>query len=79
MKFCPFALKILSGDEIITSNKGHNTVKNVQKVMCNNPNIDLVNINILYSMLYIYTPIYRSLVKFYQFVLDILSVSKNLD
>ena len=37
--------KILRGNEILTSNKEHNSVKNVQKMMCNSPNIDLVNIN----------------------------------
>ena len=52
MKVCQFVLKILSGNEI----KGHNSVTNVQKIMCNNPNadcqlecinkmFDLVNIN----------------------------------
>ena len=38
-------LKILSGNKILTSIKGHKYVKNVQKLMCNNPNLDLVNIN----------------------------------
>ena len=38
-------LKILSGNEILTSIKGHNSVKNLRKLMCNNPNLDIVNIN----------------------------------
>ena len=25
--------------------KGHNSVTNMQKMMCNNPNLDVVNIN----------------------------------
>ena len=42
-------LKILSGNEmmnkILTSIKGHNSVTNVRKMMCNNPNLDLVSSN----------------------------------
>ena len=36
---------ILSRNEILTSIKGHNYVMNLQKQTCNNPNIDLPNIN----------------------------------
>ena len=36
-------LKILSGNKILTSIKGHNSVINLQKVTLNNPNLDLVN------------------------------------
>ena len=43
VKFCPLVLKILSGNEILTSIKGHNSVANLQKMMLFNPNIDLVN------------------------------------
>ena len=43
--FCPFVLEILSRNEILTSVKGHNSVTNVPKMMHNNPNVDLVNIN----------------------------------
>ena len=39
-----FVLKILSGNEILAKIKGHNSGTNVLKMMCNNPNIDLVNI-----------------------------------
>ena len=45
MIFYPFVFKILSGNEILTSIKGHNSVTNVQKMTDNNPTLDLVNIN----------------------------------
>ena len=44
-EFHQFILKILSGNEILTPIKGHNSVKNLRKLMCNDPNLDLVNIN----------------------------------
>ena len=44
-------------------NQGHNSGTSVEKVMCKNPNIDLVNMNA-----------YINIVKFCQFVLKILSV-----
>ena len=44
MKICQFVLKILSGNEIFWQIKGHNSSKNMRKRMCNNPNLDLVNI-----------------------------------
>ena len=44
---CPFVLKILSGNKILTSIKGHNSVINYEKITGNNPNLDLVNINAL--------------------------------
>ena len=34
---------ILSGNEILTSIKGHNCVKSLRKMMGNNPKLDLVN------------------------------------
>ena len=43
--FCLFFLKILSGNEILAIIKGHNSCTNVQKMICNNPKLDLVNIN----------------------------------
>ena len=43
VKFCPLVLKILSGNEILTSIKGHNSVANLQKMTLYNPNLDLVN------------------------------------
>ena len=36
-------LKILSGNEILTSIKGHNSVANLQKMTPYNPNLDLGN------------------------------------
>ena len=44
-KFHQFANKILSGNEILTSIKGHNSVEMFGKLTHNNPNLDLVNIN----------------------------------
>ena len=41
--FFQFVLKILSGNEILTSIKGCNSVKILQKMMGNNPKLDLVN------------------------------------
>ena len=41
--FCQFILKILSGNEILTSIKGHNSVKILRKMTGNNPKLDLVN------------------------------------
>ena len=38
-------LKILSGNEILKSIKGLNTVKTLWKLTRNNPNLDFVNIN----------------------------------
>ena len=43
VRFCQFLLKILSGNEILTSIKGHNSVKILRKMMGNNPKLDLVN------------------------------------
>ena len=45
MKSCQFVLKILSTKEILVSIKGHNSGTNVRKKTCNNPKLDLVNIN----------------------------------
>ena len=44
--FCQFVLKILSGNEIPTSIKGHNSVKILQKITGNNPKLDLVNVDV---------------------------------
>ena len=46
VKFCPSVLKILSGNKILTSIKGHNSVANMQKMPLYNPNLDLVNANV---------------------------------
>ena len=44
-KIHPVVLKVLSGIKILTSIKGHKSVINLQKLMRNNPNLDVVNIN----------------------------------
>ena len=41
--FCQFVLKILSGNEILKSIKGRNSVKILRKMTDNNPKLDLVN------------------------------------
>ena len=67
VKFCPLVLKILGGNEILTSIKGHNSIANVQKMMLYNPNLDLVNTNVL-----------TILVKFCPLVLKILRENEIL-
>ena len=44
--FCLFVLKILSGNKILTSIKGRNSVKILQKMTGNNPKLDLVNVDV---------------------------------
>ena len=44
--FCQFVLKILSRNEILTSIKGRNSVKILQKMTGNNPKLDLVNVDV---------------------------------
>ena len=44
--FCQFILKILSGNKILTSIKGRNSVKILRKMMGNNPKLDLVNVDV---------------------------------
>ena len=41
--FCQFVLKILSGNESLTSIKGRNSVKILRKMTGNNTKLDLVN------------------------------------
>ena len=41
--FCQFVLKILSGNEVLKSIKGRNSVKILRKMTGNNPKVDLVN------------------------------------
>ena len=43
--FCQFVLKILSGNQILTSIKGHNSVKILPKMTGNSPKLDLVNVD----------------------------------
>ena len=42
-RFCQFLLKILSGNKILKSIKGRNSVKILRKMTGNNPKLDLVN------------------------------------
>ena len=44
--FCQFVIKILSGNKILTSIKGHNSVKILRKMTGNNPKLDLVNVDV---------------------------------
>ena len=67
VKFCPFILRILSGNEILTSTEGYNSVANVQKIVVCNPNLDVINVNV-----------YANFVKFYPLVLKILSGNEIL-
>ena len=46
VRFCQFVLKILSGNEILTSIKGRNSVKILRKMKGNNPKLDLVNVDV---------------------------------
>ena len=45
VKFYEIVLKILNGNEILTSIKGHKSVINLQKLTRKNPNPDLVTYN----------------------------------
>ena len=45
MKICQVVLKILSGNKILASIKGHNSGTNLRKMTRNNPKLDLVNMN----------------------------------
>ena len=44
--FCPFFLKILSKNQILTSIKGHNSVANLRKTKIYNTNLDLLTDNV---------------------------------
>ena len=46
VKFCPLVLKILSGNEVLTSIKGRNSVANLRNLTVYNPNLDLINVNV---------------------------------
>ena len=45
-KFCPLVLKILSGNKVLTSIKGCNSVTNLQNLTFYNPNLDIINVNV---------------------------------
>ena len=46
VRFYQFVLEILSGNEILTSFKGRNSVKILQKMTGNNPKLDFVDVNV---------------------------------
>ena len=46
VKFCPLVLKILSGNELLRSIKGRNSVANLRNLTLYNPNLDLINVNV---------------------------------
>ena len=46
VRFCLLVLKILSGNEILTSIKGRNSVKILRKMTGNNPELGLVNVDV---------------------------------
>ena len=46
IRFCQLVLEILSGNEILTSIKGRNSVQILQKMTGNNPKLDLVNVDV---------------------------------
>ena len=46
VEFCLLVLKILSGNEILTSIKGRNSIKILQKMTGRNPKLDLVNVDV---------------------------------
>ena len=46
VRFCLLVLNVLSGNEIVTSIKGGNSVKILQKMTGNNPKLDLVNVDV---------------------------------
>ena len=45
VKVCPLVFKILSGNEILRSIKGHNSVANLRNLTLYNSNLDLINVN----------------------------------
>ena len=67
VEFCPLVLKLLSGNEILTSIKGHNSVANLRNLTLYNSNLDLVIGNV-----------YKILVEFCPLVLKILSGNEIL-
>ena len=63
VKFCPLVLKILSGNQILRSIKGRNSVENLRNLTLHNPNLMFI----------------QNLVKFCPLVLTILSGNENYD
>ena len=46
VRLCQFVHKILSGNEILTSIKGRNSMKILRKMTGNSPKLDLVNVDV---------------------------------
>ena len=46
VRFCQFVLELLSGNEILMSIKGRNSVKIWRKLTVNNPKLDLDNVDV---------------------------------
>ena len=46
VKFCSMVLKILSGNKILTSIKGRNSVANLRNLTLYNPNLDTINVDV---------------------------------
>ena len=46
VKVCPLVLNIMSGNEILTSIKGRNSVANLRNLTLYNSNLDLINVNV---------------------------------
>ena len=46
VRFCQFVFKIFSGNKILTSIKGCNSVKILRKMMDNNPKLGLVDVDV---------------------------------
>ena len=46
VKFCLLVLKILSGNIILTSIKGRNSVANLRNLTFYNPYLDIINVNV---------------------------------
>ena len=46
VRFCQYVLKILSGNKILISIKGHNSINILRKMTGNNPKLDLVNVDV---------------------------------
>ena len=53
VKFCPLVLKILSGNEILTSIKGRNFVVNLRNLKLYNHNFDIIYVNVYTKFGYI--------------------------
>ena len=53
VKFCQLVLKILSGNKILTSIKGRNSVANLRNLLIYNPNLDIINVNVFTKFGYI--------------------------